>query len=244
MLVNCIKAENKKIKSPVIWLIFFIIPILPAIMGTFNYLTNIEILKSEWYSLWTQHTLFYTSFFFAPLIAIYSSYIWRLEHLNRNWNFIMTVPVKVENIFMAKFLIIFKMSILTQIWICILFLICGKIVGLPGMFPMEIITWLVRGSVGGIVIISLQLLLSMVIRSFSIPIIIALGGSIGGLVLSSSGKRLIWPYALMMMGMNSNKSTDVIGGEYVLFFVSVAVFVSIFTLITMRILKNKDVRTN
>ncbi|MFR2020841.1 MAG: hypothetical protein ACLS6G_10240 [Christensenellales bacterium] len=30
--------------------------------GTFNYLQNLEILTDGWYSLWTQHTLFYSLF--------------------------------------------------------------------------------------------------------------------------------------------------------------------------------------
>ena len=71
MLYACMKSEKIKIRRSFIWLAFFLIPIVPAIMGVQNYLNNLLYLKSGWYSLWTQVTLFYTDFFFAPLIAIY-----------------------------------------------------------------------------------------------------------------------------------------------------------------------------
>ncbi len=66
MLYRCIQAENLKLKHSVIYLAFLVIPIIPAIMGTFNYMQNLELLKSGWYSLWTQVTLFYASFLCAP----------------------------------------------------------------------------------------------------------------------------------------------------------------------------------
>ncbi len=102
MLIHCIKAENLKLKHSCIWLACLIIPCIPAVMGVFNYLQNLELLKSGWYSLWSQLSLFYASFFYAPLIGLYCSYIWRLEHLNNNWNVLMTTPVTVPCVFFGK----------------------------------------------------------------------------------------------------------------------------------------------
>ena len=64
MLLRCIRAENRKLHASPIWFMFFILPIISAGYGTFNYLQNLEILRDGWYSLWTQHTLFYSLFFF------------------------------------------------------------------------------------------------------------------------------------------------------------------------------------
>ena len=60
MLKRCILAENRKLHASPIWAMFFVLPILSATYGTFNYLQNLEILTDGWYSLWTQHTLFYS----------------------------------------------------------------------------------------------------------------------------------------------------------------------------------------
>ncbi len=64
MLKRCILAENRKLHASPIWAMFFLLPILSATYGTFNYLQNLEILTDGWYSLWTQHTLFYSMLFF------------------------------------------------------------------------------------------------------------------------------------------------------------------------------------
>lgn len=58
MLKRCIAAENRKLHRSPIWLLFFVMPLISASYGTFNYLQNLEILHERWYSLWTQHTLF------------------------------------------------------------------------------------------------------------------------------------------------------------------------------------------
>ena len=66
-------------------------------------------------------------------------------------------------------------------------------------------------------IIAAQLLLSMVIRSFAVPIFLGLLGGITGIFISSKGHGLLWPYSLMQLGMNSNKSADALAGSYGLF---------------------------
>ena len=243
MLKSCIRAERKKLRSSAIWLLFLIVPVFPAIMGTFNYIGNLAVLKNGWYSLWTQHTLFYTDFFYAPLIAAYAAYLWRMEHLNHNWNFLMTAPVPLKDLILAKFIVLFQMTVFTQIWIGILFFVCGKLAGLPGLMPLPCIFWLFRGCIGSLGIIALSLLLSMVIRSFSVPVILALFGSIGSLGMVAKGAGYFWPYALMMLAMNANSATDNMAGTYVPFLFSAALFLFLFLETAIFLLKKKDVHS-
>ena len=233
-----------KVKHSVIYLAFIAIPIIPAIMGTFNYLQNLELLKSGWYSLWTQITLFYASFFYAPLIGIYCSYTWRLEHTHNNWNHFMSMPVSIFDSYLAKLLCIMKVTVFTQIWIGILFFISGKLTGLPGIFSPEIIFWLIRGTLAAIAIASLQLLLSMLIRNFAIPIGIALFGSIAGMMMNNANLGNFCPYSLMLLGMNSNQNEDVLSSfsSMASFFVSVGVFFALFLGIAIWQLRTRDVR--
>ncbi len=234
-----------KLKHSIIYLAFIAIPIIPAIMGTFNYLQNLELLNSDWYSLWTQITLFYASFFYAPLIGIYCSYTWRLEHTNNNWNHFMSMPVSIVDSYLAKLLCIMKVTILTQLWISILYFIGGKLAGLPGIFSPEIIFWLIRGTLAAAAISSLQLLLSMLIRNFAIPIGIALFGGIIGIRMTNATLGNFWPYSLMMLGMNSNRSENVLTSmtDTVTFFISVIVFFFLFFGIAIWQLRTKDVRS-
>lgn len=89
-------------------------------------------------------------------------------------------------------------------------------------------------------IAALQLVLSMVIRSFAVPIALALIGSILGLLASNGGYGLYWPYALMVMGMNANKDTDMIGNMWG-FLASAGVFLMVFVAGGIWVLKKRDV---
>ena len=113
MLLRCIRAENRKLHASPIWFMFFILPIISAGYGTFNYLQNLEILRDGWYSLWTQHTLFYSLLFFPCMVAVYAAYLWRLEHIGHNWNLIMAEPVPPFYLFLAKLLVVTKLVLLT-----------------------------------------------------------------------------------------------------------------------------------
>lgn len=243
MLKRCIAAEDQKLSHSHIWLACVLIPIIPAIMGTFNYLQNLGILKSQWYSLWAQLTLFYSNFFYAPLIALYCSWLWRMEHLNHNWNVFMTVPVPIRNLYFGKLAVILKVTLFTQIWLGILYFLCGKLAGLSGIFPLEILGWLLRGTLAAISVGALQLLLSMVIRSFSVPIGIALLGSIIGLLVSNRGLGVLWPYSMMLLGMNANKSEDMLSGNTLGFLLGNFLFFLLFTGIALFLLKKKDIKT-
>ncbi len=132
MLLRCIRSENLKLRHSLIFPACILIPVIPAVMGTFNYLQNTGLLTEQWYSLWTQHTLFYASFFYAPLIALYCSYLWRLEHLNHNWNVFLTAPVTIPCLYLGKLAVIMKVTLITQLWVGTLYLFSGKIIGLPG----------------------------------------------------------------------------------------------------------------
>ena len=84
-------------------------------------------------------------------------------------------------------------------------------------------------------------LLSMVIRNFALPVLMALGGSILGLMATTSNAGLFWPYSLMLMGMNSNRTEDVMTGQLPGFFLSCIIFLAIFLLTADAVLAKQDV---
>ncbi len=67
----------------------FLIQPAARLMGPINILQYIGILHNEWYSLWTQHTLF-IAILSACKIGVYCSFLFRLAHMNHNWNALMT----------------------------------------------------------------------------------------------------------------------------------------------------------
>lgn len=243
MLKCCILAENRKLHASPIWVMFFLLPTISAGYGTFNYLQNLELLTDGWYSLWTQHTLFYSMLFFPAMVGAYAAYLWRLEHLGHNWNLIMAMPVRPLDLFAAKFVVVAKLALLTHGYVFALFVVCGKLFAhLPGFPPATLPLYLLRGALGALAVIAAQLVLAMVIRSFAVPIFLALLGGISGMLAGSKGLSLFWPYCLMQMGMNANKQEDVLSGAYLPFFVSCLLWLAVLFLLAWLLLRKRDVK--
>ena len=243
MLKRCLIAENRKLHTSPIWIMFFVLPLLSAGFGTINYLQNLEILTERWYSLWTQHTLFYSMIFFPAMVSAYAAYLWRLEHLGHNWNLIMAAPVRPFDLFLAKFLIVIKLMVLTQLLVFGLYVACGRFAaGFTDWPPMSIFFFLMRGVLGGMAVAAAQLLLAMVIRSFPVPIFLGLVGGIAGMLIGSKGFGLLWPYCLMQQGMNANRSSDVLNGNVLPFLLACAGWLILVFSIAAGILRNRDVK--
>lgn len=242
MLLKLIKTEQMKLKRSPVWLAFLLMPIIPALLGTLNYAANIEILQSEWYSLWTQHTLF-TDYFFLPImIGIYCSYIIHEEENNRNWNKVLTMPVSRGMIFISKLICASFMVLLSEIWIGVLFVISGKVAGISSAVPFgELIIWCLFGTLGGMVIASIQLMISLFIKNFALPVGIALGGGLSGLVFLAKNLGHIWPYSLMAYGMNSNSPQKLLETGYIPFIVTCILYIIIFMMINNTILNKRDI---
>lgn len=238
--VSCFPVEYIKLKRTPIWIAFLILPLISALIGTFNYMGNIAILDNLWYDLWSQHTLFLCYFFMPALLGVYCSYLWRMEHTGTNWNQLM-VHISPWKLVRDKLFISVFVLTLSLMWIMILYLICGRFAGFTASIPDKLIEWMLCGLVGGISICCLQLFLSLVIRSFAVPIGMALAGSIAGLALSSKGFWYLLPYSLLSAGMRANNPFYEL--DYILFFVSCIGFSVVFYLLSVLYLKYTDVKT-
>lgn len=243
MILRCIRAESRKLHASPVWLMFLLLPILSAGYGTFNYLQNQEILSESWYSLWTQHTLFYSLLFFPALVAVYAAYLWRMEHLGRNWNLMMTAPVPRFGVFFAKLTAVVQLVVLTQGFTFLLYLLCGKVFAhLEGWPPAETFWFLFRGVLGGLPVAAAQLLLSMLLRGFAAPVLWALMGGVAGMLAASRGLGLWWPYALMQLGMNSNRSEDLLSGSLGSFVLACLVWLAAILAAAAWLLEKREVR--
>lgn len=242
MLLRTIHVELLKLRRSSVWLAFLILPILSAVLGTFNYLQNTAILQDKWYSLWTQQTLFCCYFFMPALIGVYCSYLFRLEHLNHNWNSVMTAPVPVSCIYFSKLISASMMVILTQLWIALIYIISGLLAGLLMPFPTEMLLWLFDGAVGGIVICAIQLCFSLIIRSFAVPVGISLMGGIFGLLILAKGYGVWFPYSLLCLGMRANKPGGAMQCSTELFVINSVLYLTVCALFAVLWLKKRDVR--
>ena len=242
MILQLYKAERMKLRRSPIWLVFIIVPAVPAFLGTMNYLNNKEILRSEWFSIWTQHKLF-TSYFFLPiLLGLYCSYLMRLEKNNRNLTKLLTLPISRKELFVAKLLSAGKIILFTEVWIGVLFLISGKIAGLTAKPPVgSLVIWCLFGTLGGIAMAALQLIVSLLCDSFALPVGISFAGGISGLMVMSKGGWM-YPYSLMAYGMVSNNNKQQLTAEGYPQFVLICLFyLAVFTAAGAMIMDRREV---
>ena len=239
MLLRCVRSELMKCRRAPVWLAFLVLPLFPAVLGTVNYLGNLQVLDSGWYSLWTQHTLFASMFFLPAQFGVFCAWQWRLEHTDHCWNSFMTAPVPVRDLCLAKLLLAAGASLLAQGCIGALYLVSGKLAGLPGSPPPELAGWLLAGAAGGVAVCAVQLLFSLVIRAFAPPVAIGLVGGILGLMFTSQGLGYAFPYSLLCLGMRANN--PVMELDLPIFLTAAGLYAVLGTALSIRLLRSRDV---
>jgi len=231
-------VEFMKLKGSPSWFAFFLIPLLSALIGTLNYLGNIEILTDGWYSLWTQHTLFLCYFFMPVTIAVFSGCVWRIDHAGTNMNILLTHSTPV-NIVISKFLVTIFVTTLSIGWIFILYIISGKMCGIEGRLPEGLGLWFIYGLIGAYSICALQNFLSLFIRNFIVPVIISLMGGLIGLGCLAQNIPYSTPFSLFSLGMVLPEKMNI-----KTFVLSSVIYTLVFIIVSVIYLNKVDVKTH
>ena len=191
MLINAIRAENLKSRHSHMWVAVLILPLLTAAIGAIIYGINASANLYDgavWQQLWLQTGLFYGYFFFPILIAICASYLWRLEHTNH----------------IAKLVVLTKSILAAQVLLMVFIIIVGKVVfRFEQPIPINMLWWLFMGWFSALSVGAVQLYLSMRIRSFAVPVGLAVCLSVGGLAFHIAGLSEIFPYSQIILGLSS-----------------------------------------
>ena len=145
MILRVLRAERIKYRRAPVWLAVVILPLFPAVLGTANHLANLEVLQQQWYSLWTQHTLFASYFFLPALLAVFCAWQWRLEYARHNFNSLLAAPVSHWAVYLSKLLPAVGMSFLAQLVTGLLFLAGGAAAGIDAPVPPQLAEWLLCG---------------------------------------------------------------------------------------------------
>ena len=241
MLIRSIRAEFLKLRRSYIWLAMLVL--LSAGLGTANYLNNLGMLTEQWYSLWTQHALFYCALFAPALTGVYCAYVCRLEHLNRNWNAVMTQPIPVGTMLAAKLTAVSILTALTQCLIGILFIVSGKLAGLTAPLPFELVYWVVRGWWALTVQAALLLCVALMVRSFAVPVAAGILGGFCGLPALVKGFGVYFPFSLLELGMCSHNPAEPMDCSAAAFVISSFLYLLLGFAISVLWLKKRDVKT-
>ena len=221
MRAQALRAEVIKLRRAPIWIAYVVLPLIAAVIGTFNYQQNLGLLTPGWENLWTQHTLFELYFFLPALVGAGCSWLMGLEHAGTNWNQVLASPVAPWRVVAAKLAVGAFMLAVALAATGALFVALGKAVGLPSA---DYAVYLLLSWVGGVSVVAVQLLVSALVRNFAAPVGIALAGGIAGLMLTAKGWGLWWPWALMQLASNANGGGALSPSELSAFFAMTFVF--------------------
>lgn len=242
MLGLCTHAEFMKLRHSPIWLVYLLLPAASCFIGCANYTANLGTLTPGWTNLWTQQTIFICYFFLPALLGAGCSYLWRLEHTGSNWNELMCSPVSAGCIFGAKLVTGAVLSAVSFASITVFYVASGLVLDTPGTFPAaQIALYLWLGFLGSLVIVALQLVISMLVRSFAAPVGIALTGGVAGLVATMMGAGNVFPYSLVQTAMNSNNLVDLSPATILQVAVLSVVYVAIACVFATRCLSRYDI---
>jgi len=240
-MIRSIRAEWLKIRRSRIVPVLAVLPVVSLLVGCFNFYFNRTVLQNGWYSLWTQVSLFYGEFFLPILIAICCAFVCRLEHNNRNWNMVLTSPLSVTSLFAAKLFIVGALILAAQTFFVLMYWASGRLFALSGDFPMEIVAWSLRGWFASLSIASLQLGLSIRIRSFAAPIGIGLCAVFLGLGMYVLKIGMLFPHSLLTIGMGVLSQKGLTPAENGAFLFMNGLFILLFAVWSIRRMKNEDV---
>ena len=239
-MLKIFRSELSKLKRSMVWLAITLLPLISVSIGTLNYMQNLGALQQEWYSLWTQVCLFYNYFFFPAMVAVICSYLCRLEHKGNNWNLLLSQPVSIPAIYLAKFLTGTLLTCITQFLLAVFYILAGISAGLVLPLPEIFWMWVARSCLCAAVIVAVQLLVSLLIKSFALPIGVAIAGSISGLLMFMQNWGLFSPYALLTVGTGSAAPVETLSSSMKIgFYISAVTFLLLFGLLGVLVIRRR-----
>ena len=122
-----------------------------------------------------------------------------------------------------------------------LYLISGALIHMDGKLPSGLLSWLVMGILSSWTICAFQVFVSLVIRNFVLPIILAFLGGFAGLACIAKGIPYLTPFSLFDLAMNQR---ELGAADVSLFAFSSVIFITVFIMAAILYLSHADVRTN
>lgn len=250
--VNSTRAEFIKLRRSLSWVVVVLLPLVLVVSGSIMTLLDGRGLENGWHTLWLRSVVFYGMFPLAVGIAILASLVWRAEHRGNNWNALMAGPTSSLRIALAKAVVVAVLAALMQVIVVVTVILLGKLAfGLPGFLPARYLAVSAVIVVASLPVAVLQSWLSMVVRSFVLPIVVAFVGaglSTVLLVIGLDAAIFVSPYAVVSRATQLGTATFADTGEITLLVLAMIIAASlvlsaVLTAANTLVLERTDART-
>lgn len=172
--MDVIRVEFLKLRRSMSWAVIVILPVIMVVSGSVSTSAGGSGFDDGWHTLWIRSIGFYGMAILSVGIGVLASLVWRVEHRNGNWNTLMTSPVPTSQILLGKTAAIALLAAAMQVVFVIAVVISGKLHGLDGILPGKHLATSLLVVIAGVPVAALQSALSAVLRSFAVPVAIAL----------------------------------------------------------------------
>lgn len=216
--MNVIQTEFMKLKGSLSWLVVVLLPVMAVFSGSLSTLSSGGEFEDGWHTLWIRSIGFYGMALLPVGVGILASLVWRPEHRNGNWNALMSQSVPTHTVVLSKVVAISTLAAAMQAVMLLTVLVMGKVAfQMPGWLPGTYWIGSLVIVIGCIPVVALQSALSTFLRSFAVPVAIALiGAGISTVTLMVGVPAAIAsPYALATY--TTQLGTTLVGGESTVF---------------------------
>lgn len=208
-MLRTFKMELLKIKRSKLLFIASFFPLLSIAQGA-GMVKSIAASGEAgdfWVSLFSGGTLLYGMFILPMVITIIIAMITRIEHSNNGWKQLLALPVKRENVYLSKLLLVLILLLFSIAILIVGIIASGMALGAPGHIPYEIVVLRpLLALIASLPIIGLQFYLSMRFKHIGIPLGIGIGAILPIILIANSAKYWIfypWTYPLLTIMPNS-----------------------------------------
>ncbi|EMC59581.1 ABC transporter permease [Streptococcus mutans] len=200
--------EFKKIRKSAIPIILIFFNLVGTLLGTMMFALNRNYLVdgTEASILWGQ-TVFYASQIFTPiLIGTICSISCQFEENNKNWQRLLTIPIKPNCIILTKIASLSVVMAISQLLLLFFYVLSAALlkVSFVGFLP-DFLLWSITGWLATITIVTIQIFINIRLKNFAVPILISAILAMAGLMTLFIGNSLftIFPYTQVAVGLRA-----------------------------------------
>ncbi len=241
MFLSILNSEWYKLRKSNISFIILAGPLLSFLLGFSIDLPEFtgEGKANEWIVTLLYMNLPYALLFLPLISGVLAGSVCRYEHQAGGWKQLLTLPVTRGKVFIAKYLLVLLLVLMTQGLYLTAVISLGILKGFSDPFPIVIIWKSVFGGwVATFPLVALQLWMSLLWKNFAAPLAVNVIFTLPGiLAVNSETYGPIYPWTqpfLMMYSVDDQKDSvffvpwdqviSIVGGSFVLFFLAGYIF--------------------
>lgn len=210
--IACALAEHAKLKRTLARGLSFAVPLCALLLSLFV-LGNLESVAAAkdlplWQTYLDSLLRIWASFLLPFMVTLQAVLLAQLEHANRQWKYLLALPVPRASLYIAKTVNLFALVVLAHVLLWLMAMVTCVMAGMAEGSFSEITSFLTRHlaatCAATLVLAAVQLLVAIVIESFvaaiSIGLLATLVALLGANTMGSAADYFPWSMPLRALG--------------------------------------------